>query len=153
MDEKQVGMGSRLLGAAAPAPHGGSVGLPACCSFTLMVAAHPAPMDLLMILHTHSLALPAAAHLPAAAAHLPASAGHVPLLTWLPPLPTGCCSSCCCSPWLQGEAPIFRIIENLPSLGLFGGKSRTRTLRGDSVEDCMYWAAAIRDAIASTSGR
>jgi hypothetical protein len=54
---------------------------------------------------------------------------------------------------MQGEAPVFRIIEMLPSLTLFGSKSRARTLKAASVEDYMDWAIAIRDAIAAASGR
>lgn len=53
----------------------------------------------------------------------------------------------------QGEAPVFRLIESPPSTltgSLFGGKGRARTFKAASVEDCMDWAIAIRDAI---SGR
>ena len=55
-----------------------------------------------------------------------------------------------------GEAPVFRITE-LPSgggalaagLALFGGGGRARpqTLRAGSVEQCMDWVSAVREAI------
>ncbi|GAB4820234.1 hypothetical protein N2152v2_007280 [Parachlorella kessleri] len=53
----------------------------------------------------------------------------------------------------QGEAPVFRLIETLPSLSLFGSKSRSRTLKAPSIEDCLDWAASIRDSIAAAGGR
>ncbi|PSC67166.1 sulfur stress regulator [Micractinium conductrix] len=70
--------------------------------------------------------------------------------SWTAPLESLNLSRCS---FEEGDAPVFRIIEaaagGLGGFALFSGRPRTQMLRAASVEYCMDWAIAIREAIAS----
>eukprot|EP00887_Chlorella_sp_A99_P007200 scaffold2.g7200.t1 len=57
----------------------------------------------------------------------------------------------------QGEAPVFRLIEQstggLTSFGLFAGRAKAVTLKGGSIDNALEWALSIRDQMNAVSGR
>jgi hypothetical protein len=50
---------------------------------------------------------------------------------------------------VQGEAPVFNIIESeVGSIKSMFSKGRTNIFKAPSVEECCEWAIALREAIA-----
>ena len=46
-----------------------------------------------------------------------------------------------------GEVPAFNLVEKSSGVALFGGgKSRLLCFRAPSIEECIEWAGAIKDA-------